>query len=119
MQRIVESKLVELEELSRRHRASPHSPVAPFVAYVLVFFIAWSTLWVWGVYPWAVRHLGDTTLAYASVNLAFRFAIWVLRVFLYLRRVDHVNPVEYLQLPRFPPFSSWEFPYLDGRSLAR
>jgi uncharacterized protein len=82
----------------REPSQSAHRPLAPFVAYVLVFFIVWSTLWVRGVYPWAVRRLGDTTLAYASVNLAFRYAIWVLPVFLYLRRVDHVDPVEYLRL---------------------
>jgi membrane protease YdiL (CAAX protease family) len=85
---------MDLQEPSR----SAHSPVAPFVVYVVVFFIAWSVLWVRGVYPWAVRHLGDTTLANALINLAFRFAIWVLPVFVYLRRLDHVNPIEYLQL---------------------
>lgn len=70
----------------------------PFVLYVVVFFAAWSVLWVWGVYPWAVRRLGDTTLAFALINLAFRFAIWVLPVFWYLRVVDRVDPFEYLRL---------------------
>lgn len=70
----------------------------PFVIYLVAFFVVWSTVWVAGVYPWAVRRLGDATLAYALVNLAFRFAIWVLPVFWYLRVVDRVDPFEYLRL---------------------
>jgi uncharacterized protein len=72
--------------------------LAPFVAYVVVFYLAWATLWVDGVYPWAVRRVGDTTLAYAIINIAFRLVIWVLPVFWYLYKVDHVDPIEYLQL---------------------
>jgi uncharacterized protein len=79
---------------------SAHGPATPFVAYVFLFFLAWSILWVWGAYPWAVRHLGDATFAYALLSLFFRFAIWVLPVYLYLRGLDRVDSVEYLQLRR-------------------
>ena len=67
--------------------------MAPFVAYVSAFFIVWSTLRVWGVYRWAVRRLGDATLAYALISFSLRLALWVLPV-------DHANPIEYLQLRR-------------------
>lgn len=69
-----------------------------FVAYVVLFFAAWTSVWVRAVYPWAVRNLGEATLAYALVNLLFRFAIWVFPVFWYLRVVDCVDPFEYLRL---------------------
>lgn len=71
---------------------------ARFVFYIIGFFVAWPALWVWGVYPWAVRRLGDATLAFALAGIFFRFAIWVVPVFLYLRFVDRVDPFEYLRL---------------------
>ncbi len=69
-----------------------------FIGYAVAFFLVWTIVWVWGVYPWAMRHLGDDTLSYALINLAFRFTIWVLPPFLYLWKVDHVNPFDYLKL---------------------
>ena len=75
-------------------------PFGPFVAYLLFFYLAWTFVWVHGVYPWATRVVGNSTLQYALVNFAFRFGIWVLPVFAYLRYVDHVEPFEYLQLKR-------------------
>ena len=45
-----------------------------------------------------MRSLGDTTLWYALVNIIFRLLVWVLPVFLYLRHIDHVDPIEYLKL---------------------
>jgi membrane protease YdiL (CAAX protease family) len=73
-------------------------PLTPFAVYLIVFPAVWTVAWVYGLYPWAVSRLGDTTPAYALVNISCRLAIWVLPVFWYLRYVDHVDPVEYLQL---------------------
>lgn len=113
--------------------------LAPFVVYLASFYIVWSFAWVYGVYPWAVRNIGDTTLLFALINIAFRFAIWVLPVFWYLRRVDGVDPIQYLRLKehwkrglvvgfvlslinlagnvaRFPP-STWHGPYVTWNSI--
>jgi membrane protease YdiL (CAAX protease family) len=73
---------------------------APFVAYLCFFYLAWTLVWVHGVYPWANRTIGAATLAYALINFSFRLLIWVFPVFLYLRYVDGVDAVEYLQLRR-------------------
>ena len=70
----------------------------PLIGYLSCFYLAWAFVWVYNVYPWATKTIGDATLVYALVNIAFRLLIWVLPVFLYLRYVDHVNVVEYLQL---------------------
>jgi membrane protease YdiL (CAAX protease family) len=53
-----------------------------------------------GAYPWATRVIGNTTLLYALINFnfAFRFGIWVLPVFAYVRDVDRVDVFESLQL---------------------
>ena len=72
----------------------------PFVCYLSCFYLAWTFVWVYGVYPWATERIGETTLAYALVNIAFRLLIWVLPVLSYLRYIDHVNVLEYLQLKR-------------------
>ena len=42
--------------------------------------------------------IGETTLAYALVNIGIRLLVWVLPVWLYLRLVDGVDPVSYLKL---------------------
>jgi membrane protease YdiL (CAAX protease family) len=72
--------------------------LGPFIAYLVFFYVTWTFVWVYGVYPWATRVVGNTTLQYALINFAFRFGIWVLPVFAYLRWVDRVEPFEYLQL---------------------
>ena len=70
----------------------------PFIGYLSFFFLAWTFVWVYGVYPWAVQTIGTETLIYALINFAFRLLIWVLPVVLYLRYIDKVQVVEYLQL---------------------
>jgi membrane protease YdiL (CAAX protease family) len=70
---------------------------APFLVYLILFHAFWMWGFVFWIYPW-MRSLGDTTLRYALVNIAIRFLIWVLPVFLYLRHIDHVDPIEYLKL---------------------
>lgn len=67
-----------------------------FLIYVAVFHLAWVA-WPLAVYP-RLRHLGDTTLTYALLNLSCRLAVWVVPVLLYLRRVDGVDPLDYLRL---------------------
>lgn len=56
---------------------------------------------MWGfvfwIYPRMVS-LGETTLRYALVNITLRLLVWVLPVFLYLRYIDHLDPIEYLKL---------------------
>jgi membrane protease YdiL (CAAX protease family) len=71
---------------------------APFVAYVVVFHLAWIA-WPFVVYP-RLTTLGDATLAYALLNISFRLQLWVAPVVLYLRQVDQIEPLEYLKLRR-------------------
>ena len=77
------------------------NPFIPFIGYLSFFYLAWALVWVYSVYPWATRTIGDATLMYALINIAFRLLIWVLPVFLYLRYIDHVNVWEYLQLKQY------------------
>ena len=70
---------------------------APFVLYLIAFHLFWMWGYVFGIYPW-MRSLGESTLRYAVTNLTLRFLIWIVPVFLYLRYVDHVNPIDYLKL---------------------
>jgi membrane protease YdiL (CAAX protease family) len=67
-----------------------------FIAYFLVFYGFWIG-WVYLIYP-SMQGLGPATLAYALANIAVRLLLWVIPVFLYLRYIDHVNPVVYLKL---------------------
>ena len=69
-----------------------------FILYLAFFYLAWTFVWVHGVYPWATRTVGNATLAYALINIAFRLLIWVLPVFWYLRYIDRVDALEYLHL---------------------
>lgn len=75
---------------------STRKPVAPLLAYIVLFHATWA-VWLYAIYPWMER-LGNTTLRYALVNIGLRLLIWVLPVFLYLRYVDHVEPIAYLKL---------------------
>jgi uncharacterized protein len=70
---------------------------APFVLYLIAFHLFWMWGYVFGIYPW-MRTLGESTVRYAATNLTLRFLIWIVPVFLYLRYVDHVNPIDYLKL---------------------
>jgi membrane protease YdiL (CAAX protease family) len=79
----------------------PHSPTrrsAGFMIYLFAFFTVW-TGWVIVLYPRMLR-LGDRTLAYAVVNVTVRLLVWVAPVLLYLRFVDHENPIAYLKLTK-------------------
>jgi CAAX protease family protein len=67
-----------------------------FITYVLAFHLAWAC-WPYFLYPRVVA-MGETTLAYALVNIGIRLLVWVLPVWLYLRFVDGVDPVNYLKL---------------------
>ena len=71
---------------------------APFVAYLVAFHGLWI-VWPFVLYP-RLQAVGDRTLAYAALNLSFRFLFWVAPVFAYLRYVDRVNPLEYLKLTK-------------------
>jgi membrane protease YdiL (CAAX protease family) len=72
--------------------------ISPFLfyLYLLLFFAAWTAYVIW-IYPWK-ETLGNTTLLYAIVNITIRLLVWVLPVFLFLRHIDHVDPLEYLGL---------------------
>jgi membrane protease YdiL (CAAX protease family) len=76
-------------------------PFIPFIGYLSFFYLAWALVWVHRVYPWATRTIGDATLIYAFINIAFRLLIWVLPVLLYLRYLDRVSVWEYLQLKQY------------------
>lgn len=72
---------------------------APFVVYLVLFYSLW-TGWVYWIYP-PMQTLGTATLAYALTNIAARLLVWVIPVFLYLRYIDHVQPIAYLKLSRY------------------
>jgi membrane protease YdiL (CAAX protease family) len=72
------------------------SELAPFLAYVVTFHLAWAA-WPYFLYP-KLTAIGERTLQYAVLNLSIRLLVWVLPVFLYLRYVDGVDPVGYLKL---------------------
>jgi membrane protease YdiL (CAAX protease family) len=80
-------------------RCLPRTPrrAAPFIAYLLVFHLGWAC-WPFFVYPRVMIAIGETTLAYALVNIGLRLLVWVLPVWLYLRVVDGVEPSHYLKL---------------------
>jgi uncharacterized protein len=61
---------------------------------------AWSKR-VRGFSSRATKTIGDATLVYALINIVFRLLIWVLPVFWYLRHIDNVNVLEYLQLKQY------------------
>jgi membrane protease YdiL (CAAX protease family) len=67
-----------------------------FIGYVLTFHLAWAC-WPYFVYPRVVA-IGETTLAYALVNIGIRLLVWVLPVWLYVRLVDGLDPLIYLKL---------------------
>ncbi len=93
--------------------ATPQSPKTwfPFLAYLLLFFSLW-TGWVLWVSP-LMQALGVTTLAYALVNITLRLLVWVLPVFLYLRCIERVHPLEYLKLKQH-----WKRGILVGLALS-
>jgi membrane protease YdiL (CAAX protease family) len=66
-------------------------------------------LWI---YP-RMQELDDTSLIYALLNIALRMLIWVVPVFLYLRYIDRVNPLEYLKLKHY-----WKRGVLVGLALS-
>jgi membrane protease YdiL (CAAX protease family) len=72
------------------------SRLAPFIAYVVVFHLAWAA-WPFFVYPRLVA-IGERTLTYALLNLSIRLLVWVVPVIVYLRLVDGVAPLTYLKL---------------------
>src|SRR5262245_58642421 len=80
----------------------PNSPTCRsavfFMIYLVAFFAAW-TGWVILLYARMLR-LGDRTLSYAVVNVTVRLLVWVVPVLLYLRFVDHENPIAYLKLTK-------------------
>src|SRR5205823_3660585 len=79
--------------------------------YIVLFVAAW-TGYVLVVYP-HVQSLGEWTLAYCAAGSAVRLLLWVLPVFLYLRVVDRVRPLEYLKLT-----SGWRRGVLVGVALS-
>jgi len=72
---------------------------ATFLGYVAAFHLVWIA-WPYLLYPWLTSALGDRTLAYALIHLTIRALVWIAPVFLYLRYVDRVEPLEYLKLKR-------------------
>ena len=75
-----------------RRRAS----ITPFLTYVAGFHALWA-LWPYFGYP-RLAAVGERTLAYAVINLGIRLLVWVAPVFVYLRYVDGVDPLQYLKL---------------------
>ncbi len=71
----------------------------PFIAYLILFYGFWIG-WVYLIYP-PMQALGTATLLYALANLTSRLLLWIIPVFLYLRYIDHDNPVAYLKLNQY------------------
>jgi uncharacterized protein len=82
-----------------------------FIIYVVLFQGFWMG-YVFRIYPW-VQSLGYTTIWYALVNIFIRLLVWVLPVFLYLRFIDRIDPLEYLQLKK-----NWKRGLLVGLILS-
>jgi membrane protease YdiL (CAAX protease family) len=76
----------------------PRTAFAPFLAYVVTFHLGWIA-WPTFVYP-RLSAVGSTTFTYALLNISIRLLVWVLPVFLYLRYVDRVGPLDYLKLKK-------------------
>jgi membrane protease YdiL (CAAX protease family) len=77
------------------HPHTTRSSIKPLLVYLILFHALWAG-WVYTVYPW-MQTLGERSLLYAVVNVGLRIAVWVVPVFLYLRYLDGVAPVAYLQ----------------------
>jgi len=75
----------------------PPARAALFYVYVAAFHLLWI-FWPYVLYPRLTAALGDRSLTYAVVHLAIRVLFWVAPVWLYLRYVDGVEPLEYLKL---------------------
>ena len=75
---------------------STHRSFTPFLLYVVAFHLLWIA-WPFVIYP-RLLAVGNTTFAYAALNLSFRFLFWIAPVLLYLRYVDRVDPLAYLKL---------------------
>lgn len=84
------------ERSSSQEKVKTRRFFSPFITYLLLFYALWIG-WVYLVYP-PMQALGPATLAYALANIATRLLLWVIPVFLYLRYIDHVNPIAYLKL---------------------
>jgi hypothetical protein len=50
----------------------------PFIGYLCFLYLAWTIVWVYGVYPWATKNSGAATLTYALISVTFRLLILVL-----------------------------------------
>jgi len=77
--------------------SSPRVNAVPFVGYVVAFHLGWI-VWPYVIYPKLTAALGQETLAYAVCQLGIRMVYWIAPVWLYLRYVDRVDPLEYLRL---------------------
>jgi membrane protease YdiL (CAAX protease family) len=82
--------------ISRRW-LSRHGSAAPFVGYVALFHLGW-VMWPYVIYPRLTAAFGQETLAYAVFQLGIRIAVWLAPVWFYLRRVDRLDPLDYLKL---------------------
>lgn len=71
----------------------------PLIVYLVLFYSVWI-VWVYLVYP-PMQALGPGGLGYTLIDLATRFLLWVLPVWLYLHFIDHVRPLEYLRLKQY------------------
>lgn len=84
---------------------------SPYIAYLLIFYGVWIG-WVYVIYL-QMQTLGTATLTYALTNIAARLLLWILPVFLYLRYIDHINPLTYLKLTTY-----WRRGILIGLALS-
>ena len=72
------------------------SSFGSFITYVVAFHLV-GAAWPFFIYPRLVA-LGDRTFTYAVLNISLRLLLWVAPVWMYLRHVDGVEPLEYLKL---------------------
>jgi membrane protease YdiL (CAAX protease family) len=63
--------------------------------YISVFFLVWM-VWIL-IYNFFVKSISAESLR-LSIGSLFRFLIWVLPVFIYLKYVDNTDPFQYLKL---------------------
>ncbi|HYW73205.1 MAG TPA: type II CAAX endopeptidase family protein [Pyrinomonadaceae bacterium] len=85
---------------------------ASFIIYLIIFHAFWMGAFVFGIYPW-MKSLGERSLLYALINVSLRLLVWVLPVFLYLKYIDGVNPIDYLKLSQ-----NWKRGLIVGLALS-
>ncbi len=72
-----------------------------FILYLALFFLTWTLARLFWIKP------GIETVPAGLLEAAVKTAIWVIPVFVYLSKLDRVNPLTYLRLNNKPKAVLW------------